>query len=36
MNAAAQLREYLKYAPNAQDSETVKKDLEKLQAGNSK
>ena len=36
MNAAAQLREYLKYAPNAQDSETVKKDLAKLEAGNSK
>jgi cytochrome c-type biogenesis protein CcmH/NrfG len=36
MNAAAQLREYLKYAPNAQDSETVKKELERLQAGNSK
>jgi len=33
-NAAAQLREYLKYAPNAQDLETVKKDLAKLENGN--
>lgn len=33
-NAAAQLREYLKYSPNAQDSETVKKDLAKLDAAN--
>ena len=36
MNAAAQLREYLKYAPNAQDSEAVKKDLAELETGNSK
>ncbi len=35
-NAAAQLREYLKYAPNAQDSEIVKKDLAKLELENSK
>jgi cytochrome c-type biogenesis protein CcmH/NrfG len=36
MNAATQLREYLKYAPNAQDSETVKKDLAELETGKSK
>lgn len=33
VNAAAQLREYLKYAPSAQDSEAVKKDLAKLEGG---
>jgi tetratricopeptide (TPR) repeat protein len=31
VKAAAQLREYLKYAPAAPDSETVKKDLAKLE-----
>jgi tetratricopeptide (TPR) repeat protein len=36
MNAAAQLREYLKYAPNAKDSEAVKKDLAQLDSGESK
>jgi cytochrome c-type biogenesis protein CcmH/NrfG len=33
-NAAAQLREYLKYAPQAQDLEAVKKDVAKLETGN--
>lgn len=33
-NAAAQLREYLQYAPNAQDSEDVKRDLAKLETRN--
>jgi len=34
VKAAAQLREYLRYAPAAPDSETVKKDLAKLEAEN--
>jgi tetratricopeptide (TPR) repeat protein len=34
VKAAAQLRQYLKYAPTAPDSETVKKDLAKLETGN--
>jgi tetratricopeptide (TPR) repeat protein len=33
VKAAAQLREYLKYAPAAPDSEIVKKDLAKLETG---
>ncbi|MGO8794475.1 MAG: tetratricopeptide repeat protein [Candidatus Sulfotelmatobacter sp.] len=33
-NAAAQLREYLKYAPQAQDLEAVKRDVAKLESGN--
>jgi cytochrome c-type biogenesis protein CcmH/NrfG len=33
-NAAVQLRQYLKYAPNAEDLETVKMDLAKLETGN--
>ena len=35
VKAAAQLREYLRYAPAAPDSETVKNDLARLEAGNS-
>jgi cytochrome c-type biogenesis protein CcmH/NrfG len=33
VKAAAQLREFLKYAPAAPDSETVKEDLAKLETG---
>jgi len=36
VHAAAQLREYLKYAPNATDSEIVKKELAELETGNYK